>query len=158
MLYRTAISMPLPRIAWVALRNSLFAGPNAWLKQLALIFTIACALTCAYLWQSNAIAVIQKDTQQIQSKSAELEHSNVALMLQVAQWNNPAYIKQKARVGGLTPAKTPLVMQAPRPAAPAQSAPIGDAIQAETTALWRQLVEQISKPAAAVAQAAAWIR
>jgi hypothetical protein len=174
-------------VTWRALRirgihDSLFAGPNAWLKQLVLLFTIACLLTCAYLWQSSAIAAIQKDTRRAETESIELERANVALMVQVAQWNSPAYIKEKARQGKLTPASDglnrPQVIEVPM--APAAGASLSGldwaaadpavAVVASTRAaiLWRQLTAQLAALAdagvafmgvdATTAQAAARIR
>lgn len=150
MLNRTVVSAPLPRVAWGALRNSLFAGPNAWLKQLVLVFTIACLLTCAYLWQSSAIAAIQKDTLRTQAQSTQLERANVALMLQVAQWNSPAYIREKARQGKLIPAPAPLVIEAPIAPAAAPAGRATDPAVAQAALLWRQLRAQIAEPADAV--------
>jgi hypothetical protein len=158
MLNRTVVSAPLPRVTWGALRNSLFAGPNAWLKQLVLIFTIACLLTCAYLWQSSAIAAIQKDTLRTQYKSTQLERENVALMLQVAQWNHPGYVKEKARLAKLTPAPVPLVIEAPSAPSAGQAGPAPDPAVAQATILWRQLMEHVAEPTTAVARAAAGLR
>jgi ABC-type nickel/cobalt efflux system permease component RcnA len=139
-------------VTWGALRNSLFAGPNAWLKQLVLVFTIACLLTCAYLWQSSAIAAIQKDTRRAEVKSAQLERTNVVLMLQVAQWNSPAHIREKARQGKLTPAPAPLVIEAPIAPAAAPAGRATDPAVAQAAILWRQLLAQIAEPADAVAR------
>ena len=66
------------------------------------------------MWQSSIVSAIQKDTNEIQGKSDDLELKNVALMLQLAQWDNPAYIEQKAREQGLQPGQKPLVMSVPR--------------------------------------------
>jgi len=140
-------------MTWSALRNSLFAGPNAWLKQIVLVFTIACILTCVHLWQSSLIAAIQKDTLRTDAQSAVLERTNVALMLQVAQWNHPAYVKEKARQGRLTPAPAPLVIEVPIANDAAQANTLTDPALAQAARLWRRFMAQIVEPAA-VAQMA----
>lgn len=154
MLNRSAVSTPLPRTragsalgtasVWEALRRGLYAGPNAWLKQLVFIFAIACALTCIYLWQSSIIAAIQKDTAETRRALNQLERDNVALMLQVAQWNSPNYIQERARRSGLITERAAVTLEVPLPAATPAAAPAGaDAVLAEATAWWRYLVEAI---------------
>lgn len=167
MLNQTVVSPPAARArsggalgigsAWTALRVGLYAGPHAWLKQLVLIFTIACVLMCAYLWQSSALAALQKDTRETQRAVAQLERDNVALMLQVAQWHNPAYIQDKARRSGLTTERAALVLEVPLPTAtPAPTRPIAEVVLAEATTWWRQLMAGFSGSAAAIAPAAAF--
>ena len=157
MLNRTAVSTPLPRARGAiggtsiggALRQGLYAGPNAWLKQLVLIFAIACALTCVYLWQSSAIAALQKDTNETQRALKQLERENVALMLQVAQRNSPSYIQERARRSGLITERAVMVLEVPLPmATPPAGAAVGDAMLAEATAWWRFLMAEIVNGAA----------
>lgn len=152
MLNRTAVSTPLPHVRratgetsiWGALRQGLYAGPNAWLKQLVLIFAIACAVTCVYLWQSSIIAALQKETNETQRALRQLERENVALMLQVAQRNSPNYIQERARRSGLITERAAVVMEVPLPAAtPPAALAGGDAILAEATAWWHSLREEI---------------
>lgn len=160
MLNRTVVSLPMPKArpgsaegtasSWGALRRGLYTGPHAWLKQLVLGFIIACALTCVYLWQSSNLAAIQKDTGATRRALERLERDNVALMLQVAQLNSPAYIQERARRSGLTTERTTVVLEVPRPTAtPTTAQPIAEAVLAEATALWRSLMEELLPGAAA---------
>src|SRR5512137_2688417 len=103
MLNRTSLTTPGMRLNWGALLRGVLAGPNAWLMQLTLIAVVVSLLACAYLWQSSALRDIQKDTRKIEEKLTDLERENVALMLQVTQWNAPAYIEEKARREGMVP-------------------------------------------------------
>jgi hypothetical protein len=79
-------------------------------------------------------------------------------MLQVAQWHSPAYIKEKARQGKLTPAPAPLVIKVPMASAKARATGAdqasADPAVAQAAILWRQLLAQVAEPANAVAQAA----
>ena len=142
MLNRTSISTPDSRVTWGVTAKGLLAGPSAWLIQLAVIAVVICLLTCVYLWQSSTISQIERDTQQTTQKIDELEHTNVALMLQLAALNQPAYIEHAAREQGLAPGKTPLVMQVPV-AATAASASASAPAEAP---LWQRLVSRLSQP------------
>ena len=153
MLNHTTISTPLPRVA--SLHKNLFAGPYAWLAQVVVIFVIGCLLACVYLWQSSAISDIQDQTQQIEAKSGQLEHDNVALMLQVAQWNRPDYIADKARQLGLVAGQTPVVMKIPLTThAPEAAITVFDNV----AGLWQQLIERMPEASSVMVQAAAWMR
>jgi cell division protein FtsL len=154
MLNRTSLTTPGMRLNWGALLRGVLAGPNAWLMQLTLIAVVVSLLACAYLWQSSALRDIQKDTRQTDEKLMDLERENVALMLQVTQWNAPAYIEEKARREGMVPGQTPLAMQVPNPAQPAPQPHSG---MGDAASPWQQLISRVPRPAA-VLQAAAWIR
>jgi len=159
MLNRTSLTTPAMRLNWGALLRGLItgrllAGPNAWLMQLTLIAVVVSLLACAYLWQSSALRDIQKDTRMTEEKLTDLEHQNVSLMLQVAQWNAPAYIEEKARREGMVPGQIPLAMQVPNPAQPAPQARSG---MGDLASQWQQLINRVPRPAAVI-QAAAWIR
>ena len=108
MLNRTSLTTPGMRLNWGALLRGVLAGPNAWLMQLTLIAVVVSLLACAYLWQSSALRDIQKDTRQTERMLTTLEHENVSLMLQLAKWNAPAYIEERARKEGMVPGQTPL--------------------------------------------------
>ena len=141
MLNRTSIPTPDARTAWGALLKGLLAGPSAWLIRLALITVVISLLMCVYLWQVTTIQDIERDTRVTQQKIDQLEHDNVTLMLQLAQWNHPAFIERTARQQGLAPGQAPLVMHVPL-AAERPSA-------AEATAdvpAWQQLVRRLPKP------------
>jgi hypothetical protein len=155
MLNRTTISTPLPRVALGTIRKNLFAGPYAWLAQVVAIFVIGCLLACVYLWQSSAISDIQDQTQQIEVESGQLEHDNVALMLQVAQWNQPDYIAGKARQLGLVAGQTPVVMKIPLTTHAPQAA---NTVFDNVAGLWQQLMERMPGASTVMVQAAAWIR
>ena len=154
MLNRSSLTTPALRMNWGALLRGLLAGPNAWLMQLTLIAVVVSLLACAYLWQSSALRDIQKDTRQTEQELTDLERQNVSLMLQVAQWNAPAYIEEKARREGMVPGQTPLAMQVPNPAQPAPQARSG---MDDMASRWQQLLSRVPRPAAVI-QAAAWIR
>ena len=154
MLNRTSLTTPGMRLNWGALLRGVLAGPNAWLMQLTLIAVVVSLLACAYLWQSSALRDIQKDTRQTDEKLIDLERENVALMLQVTQWNAPAYIEDRARREGMVPGQTPLAMQVPNPAQPAAQPHPG---MSDAASPWQQLISRVPRPAA-VLQAAAWIR
>ena len=140
MLNRTSIPAPFPRMTWGVLRQGLSAGPNALLLQLMLIFVAASVLACVYLWQSSIVSAIQKDTARIQAESADLERENVALMLQLAQWDSPAHIEQKAREQGLLPGQKPLVMQVP-PTPPEDAAASSGGT--DLSMLWREMLAYV---------------
>jgi len=154
MLNRSSLTTPALRMNWGALLRGLLAGPNAWLMQLTLIAVVVSLLACAYLWQSSALRDIQKDTRQTEQELTDLERQNVSLMLQVAQWNAPAYIEEKARREGMVPGQTPLAMQVPNPA---QRAPQARSGMDDMASRWQQLLSRVPRPAAVI-QAAAWIR
>ena len=154
MLNRSSLTTPALRMNWGALLRGLLAGPNAWLMQLTLIAVVVSLLACAYLWQSSALRDIQKDTRQTEQELTDLERQNVSLMLQVAQWNAPAHIEEKARREGMVPGQTPLAMQVPNPAQPAPQARSG---MDDMASRWQQLLSRVPRPAAVI-QAAAWIR
>ncbi len=157
MLNRTAATTPMPRIAWDALRalrKGLMAGPNAWLFQMVLLAFLACLLTCAYLWQSSAISDIESDTQDIMRQSKALERSNVALMVQLAKWEHPAYIERMAKKQGMMPAQPPLVLQVPIQAAQAGST---DFLASSIAGLWQGLGDRLTV-SPAMARLPIWTR
>lgn len=140
MLNRTSIPTPLPQMTWGVFRQGLSVGPNALLLQLMLIFVAASVLACVYLWQSSIVSAIQKDTMKIQAKSANLEHENVALMLQLARWDSPAHIEEKAREQGLRPGQKPLVIQ--MPLTPAEGATVRTG-GTDLSMLWREMLAYV---------------
>jgi cell division protein FtsL len=154
MLNRTSLTTPGLRLNWGALLRGLLAGPNAWLMQLTLIAVVVSLLACGYLWQSSSLRDIQKDTRRTEQAVTELERENVSLMLQVAKWNAPAYIEEKARREGMVPGQTPLAMQVPKPA---QLTPQAHSGMGDLGSRWQQLISRVPRPAAVI-QAAAWIR
>ena len=156
MLNRSSLqtSTPAMRMNWSALLRGLLAGPNAWLMQLTLIAVVVSLLACVYLWQSSAIRDLQTDTLSIQQQSSDLERENVALMLQVARWNNPAYIEEKARQQGMVPGQAPLVLQVPNHA---QATPQAGSSLGSFTSRWQHLIDRIPR-SAPVIQVAAWMR
>lgn len=141
MLNRTSIPTPNARTAWGAVLRGLFAGPSAWLIRLALITVVVSLLMCVYLWQVTTIQDIETDTRDIQQKIDQLEHDNVTLMLQLAQWNHPAFIERTARQQGLTPGKAPLVMHVPLAAEPR-----GPGEATTDVPAWQQLIRRLPKP------------
>lgn len=153
MLNRTSLTTPGMRLNWGALLRGVLAGPNAWLMQLTLIAVVGSLLACAYLWQSSALRDIQNDTRQTDRMVTTLERENVSLMLQVAKWNAPAYIEEKARQEGMVPGQTPLVMQVPKPSRPV---PQPRTWMGNAALSWQQLIRSVPRPAAAIL--AAWTR
>ena len=154
MLNRSSLTTPALRLNWGALLRGLLAGPNAWLMQLTLIAVVVSLLACIYLWQSSALRDIQKDTRRTEQQLIDLERQNVFLMLQVAQWNAPAYIEEKARRDGMVPGQTPLAMQVPNPAPSAPQALSG---MGDLASQWQQLINRVPRPATVI-QIAAWMR
>ena len=154
MLNRTSLTTPGMRLNWGALLRGALAGPNAWLMQLTLIAVVVSLLACAYLWQSSALRDIQTDTRQTERMVTTLEHENVSLMLQVAKWNAPAYIEEKARKEGMVPGQTPLAMQVPKPTQPA---PQPHSWMGDATSRLQQLISSVPRPAAVI-QTAIWMR
>jgi cell division protein FtsL len=154
MLNRSSLTTPALRVNWDALLRGLFAGPNAWLMQLTLVAVVVSLLACIYLWQSSALRDIQTDTRNTERKLTDLERQNVSLMLQVAKWNAPAYIEQKARGEGMVPGRTPLAMRVPSHTQPAPQARSG---MSDMTSRWQQMLDRVPKPAAVI-RAIAWMR
>jgi hypothetical protein len=154
MLNRSSLTTPAVRSNWGAALRSLLAGPNAWLMHLILIAVAASLLACAYLWLSSALRDIQRDTRETEQALIDLERQNVALMLQVAQWNAPAYIEERARREGMAPGQTPLVMQVPNPLAIAPRARSG---AGDFASQWQQWLATGPGPTAVI-QTAAWMR
>jgi cell division protein FtsL len=152
MLNRTSLTTPGMRLNWGALLRGVLAGPNAWLMQLTLIAVVVSLLACAYLWQSSALRDIQKDTRQTERMLTTLERENVSLMLQVAKWNAPAYIEEKARREGMVPGQTPLAMQVPKPTQPV---PQPHSWMGDAASRWQQLINSVPRPAVTIL--AAWI-
>ncbi len=158
MLHQTVVSVPQPGVGWETLRRGIYAGPGAWLKQLVLVFTIACILTCAYLWQSSAIAELEADTLRTRRALRQLEQDNVALMVQVAQWNRPAYIEEQAQRHGMVTGRLPVVIEVPWPTVAEETRPMAGPLGAEMTAWGRWLLGDTDSPTPAPPQAAAWVR
>ncbi|MEJ5199299.1 MAG: septum formation initiator family protein [Anaerolineae bacterium] len=155
MLHRTTVARPLGGVSWGPLPKGLVATPSAWLIQLVLLFAATCLLACVYLWQSSAVAEIAKDTRRTEAAIARLERENVALMVQVARWNHPAYIEEQARKQGLAPASAPLALEVPV-VTPTPTRP-SPALSAARS-VWRQFMDRLPRPAASIADTAAWIR
>jgi cell division protein FtsL len=159
MLNRTSLTTPDLPLHWGALLRGLLTGrlltgPNAWLLQLTLIAVMVSLMACIYLWQSSELRDIQEDTRITELKLSALERQNVSLMLQVAQWNRPAYIEEKARRQGMAPAEVFLVMRVPQPMQ-APSASRSDA--SRVASRWQQWIELLPAPRAVI-QVAAWMR
>ncbi|MCX7671812.1 MAG: septum formation initiator family protein [Anaerolineae bacterium] len=151
MLHRTTVARPLGGANWGPLPGKLVAAPGAWLIQLALLFAATCLLACIYLWQSSAVADIERDTRRVENSIAQLEHKNVALMVQVARWNHPAYIEEQARKQGLVPAAAPLALEV-LVAAPTST--VRSPVVHAASSIWRQFMDRLPRPAVAVAHAA----
>ncbi len=155
MLHRTTVAQPLGGVGWGPLPRGLVSMPSAWLIQLALLFAATCLLACVYLWQSSSVADIQKDTKRTEAAIARLERENVALMVQVARWNHPAYIEEQARTQGLAPAPAPLALEVPASAsAPDEPSPVLHAARS----IWRQFMAHAPRPTTSVTDTAAWPR
>jgi hypothetical protein len=138
MLNRIAANLPLslPHSRPGSWQHELFAGSAAWLPKLVAFLVAGCILTSVYLWQASTISMMQTKARQLQYEAALLEQENVALMLQVAQWNSPNYIEEKASEQGLRDAPPPIYVQI-RPAA--EPAVTNAEPAAGGQALWRRL-------------------
>jgi len=103
----------LPQPTWGSIHQSLAVGPTSRLLKFLLGLIIISGLTCVYLWQASTISSIENETARMGAELAALERENSVLMLQVAQWNAPTYIENKAHKQGLVPAQQPLYVQVP---------------------------------------------
>lgn len=96
--------------------RTLIAEPTWGLLRFLVILILISGITCVYLWQASTISVIRDDVASLREQLKAQERQNVALMLQLAQWNSPSYIEAEAKRQGLVPAPAPIHVQiAPRP-------------------------------------------
>jgi cell division protein FtsL len=107
MLNRTTLPITLPHHSDTPLRHQWLAEPTTGLVRFLLVLVLASALTCVYVWQASTIAAVEHDTTRLRLRLAELERQNTSLMLQLAQWNAPAYIEAQARQQGMIPVRQP---------------------------------------------------
>jgi hypothetical protein len=96
---------PSQRFSW---RRILSRKETVILLRYVLVVMVLCAVGCLYLWQVNSIKNISDQTIALQSQAGDLEAANTSLMLQLAQWQSPAYIDRRARERGSAPVVDPL--------------------------------------------------
>ncbi len=89
------------------------AGPISGLLRFIALLLAICALASLYLWQASIVASLQDQVAEFEGRMVILDRENTALMLQVAQWNAPAYIEEEARRLGLREGQAPLRVPLP---------------------------------------------
>ncbi len=134
----------LPRGGPAIWRQELLTGQAAWLPRLVALLITGCALMSLYLWQASTISTMQTQTLRLRYEIAALERENVALMLQVAQWNSPGYIDEKATELGLRPGSAAIYVHVAAQAEPGGTAPTSG--RASNVALWRRLTGWLPQP------------
>lgn len=96
MLNRIASTPTWAPAHWGAWRRELLTGPLSALLRYVLALLVLCLVGCLYLLQANDLARLNEDIVQLEAQAAQLEQQNLALKLQLAQWNSPAYIRDEA--------------------------------------------------------------
>ena len=121
---------------WLAGSLTGLRGLLRFLAVLGLLFGVA----YLYFEQVNSISGIRNDTVELQQQSVVLERENVSLMVQVAAWNRPDYVRSKALEQGFVPLSQPAYVQVP-PAeqTTAQTHQLGD-----LATWWQQLVSNLA--------------
>jgi hypothetical protein len=117
MLNRTSLIPLLAPPGLVSLGQRWLAGPTSGLLKFLSVLVIISGLTCLYVWQASTITAIENNTAAMCVELAELERRNVALMLQVAQWNAPSHIESQSQWQGMMPAPQPIYVAVPGSAA-----------------------------------------
>ena len=144
MLNHTPSPPLLPRVEWVALRQSLMVGPTSGLLKFLGLLGLISGLTCLYLWQASTISAIEQETAELRWEAVVMEIENVDLMLQLQQWYAPAYIEGEAQKLGMLPIERPIYIQLPAEnhstASPEQNRNMTAAV------LWQQLTGWLQRP------------
>lgn len=102
MLNRVATTPTWAPVRWGNWRGKLLDGPASMLIRYALGLVILCLAGSLYFLQSNALARLNEETLRLEQQAAQLERQNMALKLQLAQWNSPAYVRGEALKRGYT--------------------------------------------------------
>jgi predicted PurR-regulated permease PerM len=113
MLNRAASSPTWPPSRWAEWRRGLSTRQAAILLRYVLVVAVFCAAGCLYIWQVNTISIISNNMMKLERQARDKEAANALLMQQLAQWESPAYIDQRVRALGMTPAGLPLVVKVP---------------------------------------------
>jgi hypothetical protein len=121
------------------------ASPAFTLLRFLAVIVMLSALACLYFWQLSNIATIRNDTVDLQAQIRDLEHNNAALMLQVAAWNRPDYIQNRANALGLVSAGQPVYMQMPSTPSVAGPAARPAALGSGQAPWWQQLAGELQK-------------
>ncbi len=145
MLNRTMMPVLRTEAPLSTLRHGVLTNPTSLLKFLIGLLVVFCVF-CLYLWQLSSITTIQAETASLRRQERALERQNVALMLQIAQWDSPAYVESKATELGLRPGPAPVYVTVTPSDDAARS---GRAIQDTLATLWARLTLWLGPPAAA---------
>ena len=118
MINQTSLQQPrlpqaLPWVAWNIPWQGLLAEPNSRLMKFVTVLVAISALTCVYVWQISTISDIDSATATIKAEAVEIERANAGLLLQVTQWNAPAYIEREAQLQGMAPGRQPVYVAVP---------------------------------------------
>ncbi len=99
---------PLLRETQDTVLEGTLVGPTSVLLKFLVGLLLVSGLTCIYLWQASEIPSIEWKTQDLEVRTGAEVQKNVALMLQVAQWNSPSWIESKASTQGMVPSDQPI--------------------------------------------------
>lgn len=108
MLHRTTSAPLWSPVRWVTGRLGALTGPSSGLLRYVAIAAVLTAIGCLYLWQVNDLSTLHYNTGQLQEQARRLEHDNVLLAEQLAQWNSPQYVDRRSTEQGyvVAPAST----------------------------------------------------
>jgi hypothetical protein len=105
---KTAVAaVSIPQATSTGLFRWRVARPVWDLLRFIAIVALLCAIACLYFWQVNTIMTIRKEATDLRNEAQVRERDNAALMLEVAAWNRPEYIKNRAAAIGMAPVAAP---------------------------------------------------
>jgi hypothetical protein len=108
MMVKTGIAaVSIPQAAPSGLLRWRVARPAWDLLRFIAIVTLLCAVACFYFWQVSTIVSIRREAADLRTGAHQFERDNAELMLQVAAWNRPEHIKNRAAAIGMAPAAAP---------------------------------------------------
>lgn len=113
MIHRVTSTVPAPYLPnrWGAGWRNTLTGPLSSLIRYILLLAALCAVGCLYLWQASDITDLHDEIIHLRQASQRLEAANAFLMLQLAQWNSPAYIERQANELDLVSGQTPVIVK-----------------------------------------------
>jgi hypothetical protein len=128
----------VPQATPAGFARAWFQGPLADLFRFLAIVTLLCSVACLYFWQASSIAAIRSETDALHGQVAMLERDNAALMLQVAAWNRPEYIRMEALAKGMGPATGSAYVQVAPEYRPLAAQPPSD----NFVGWWREIIDE----------------
>jgi hypothetical protein len=100
-------AVSIPQATPTGLLRWRVARPVWDLLRFIAIVALLCAVACLYFWQVSTIVSIRREAADLRIQARQFERDNAELMLQVAAWNRPDHIKNRAAAMGMAPAATP---------------------------------------------------